>query len=218
MKTNQEKAEQLRLAAKIIEEGLEWEYASTAPESWSQGNHWPLMELCISREVPIRIKPKPAWKLPDPPEGMKWHREDGWTEGMLPAGYRPLLAKELQQMGDEGSVNSVDFSGDGILFCINKYSHGHPVMVGYSRTLRPLPQPPEYVPLGPKDMPPNSVIRTVPSSKSGWSSPVHVGPEGFFFMTEGSYLKDISWKDAMDEFEILRPGSTTWEPCKKLKQ
>jgi len=47
-----------------------------------------------------RIKPEPQWKLPDPPEGQKWHRDD-WTEDMLPEGYRPLLFGEVWCRSDE---------------------------------------------------------------------------------------------------------------------
>lgn len=37
---------------------------------------------------------KPIFTLPPPPPGMKWHREDGWKEGDLPQGYRPLTLGE----------------------------------------------------------------------------------------------------------------------------
>ena len=42
-----------------------------------------------------RIKPDaPPFKLPPPPPGMRWHREDGWKEGDLPPGTRPLMLEE----------------------------------------------------------------------------------------------------------------------------
>lgn len=37
---------------------------------------------------------KPAFQLPPPPPGMRWHREDGWEEGDLPQGWRPLYDEE----------------------------------------------------------------------------------------------------------------------------
>lgn len=47
-----------------------------------------------------RIKPEPpAFQLPPPPPGMKWHREDGWKEGDLPQGYRPLTEGEKAMGG-----------------------------------------------------------------------------------------------------------------------
>lgn len=48
-----------------------------------------------------RIKPEPTFQLPTPPPGMQWHREDGWEEGDLPQGTRPLVVNEESQPGDE---------------------------------------------------------------------------------------------------------------------
>ncbi len=44
---------------------------------------------------------KPAWRLPDPPAGKRWHREGEWKEKYLPVGYRPFLLGEKTQDGDE---------------------------------------------------------------------------------------------------------------------
>ena len=45
-----------------------------------------------------RIKPDaPPFQLPPPPPGMQWHREDGWQQGDLPPGTRPLCADETAQ-------------------------------------------------------------------------------------------------------------------------
>ena len=41
------------------------------------------------------------FQLPPPPPGMQWHRTDGWEEGDLPQGMRPLALSEAQQKGDE---------------------------------------------------------------------------------------------------------------------
>lgn len=48
-----------------------------------------------------RIKPEPAFQLPPPPPGMEWHRTDGWQEGDLPQGWRPIAQFESRQPGDE---------------------------------------------------------------------------------------------------------------------
>ena len=45
-------------------------------------------------------QPKP-FTLPTPPPGMHWHREDGWKEGDLPPGTRPLCDGEPCEQGDE---------------------------------------------------------------------------------------------------------------------
>lgn len=41
-------------------------------------------------------RPEPAFQLPPPPPGMRWHREDGWKEGDLPQGYRPCVKDERE--------------------------------------------------------------------------------------------------------------------------
>lgn len=47
-------------------------------------------------------KPEPPpFQLPPPPPGMRWHREDGWKEGDLPQGYRPLTHGECRKNEDE---------------------------------------------------------------------------------------------------------------------
>lgn len=50
-------------------------------------------------------QPKP-FTLPTPPPGMRWHREDGWTEGDLPPGMRPLVEGEEVSLGDETEAYS----------------------------------------------------------------------------------------------------------------
>jgi len=55
--------------------------------------------------VPVdsyRIKSEePVFQLPPPPPGMRWHREDGWEEGDLPQGMRPLVVGEKEHDEDE---------------------------------------------------------------------------------------------------------------------
>lgn len=86
---------------------------------------WNLQPECY------RIKPEPpAFQLPPPPPGIRWHREDGWKEGDLPQGYRPLVDGEELQPGDEGDY------GDGFM----RFSGGNRVMYPQYlyRTTRPL--------------------------------------------------------------------------------
>lgn len=45
-------------------------------------------------ELEATTPPPKPFTLPTPPPGMKWHREDGWTAEMLPAGTRPLCFGE----------------------------------------------------------------------------------------------------------------------------
>ena len=54
----------------------------------------------IKPEAPP-FQPSDQAHLPPPPPGMQWHRTDGWKDGDLPSGYRPLVAGENWLAGDE---------------------------------------------------------------------------------------------------------------------
>lgn len=75
------------------------------------------------------------WKLPDPPAGERWHRDD-WTADMLPDGKRPLLHGETPQVGDE-----LKSSCTGAWVGYLQISHTSPVYErrAHHRTSRPLP-------------------------------------------------------------------------------
>ena len=49
----------------------------------------------------ITITDASPFQLPPPPPGMSWHRLDGWQEGDLPQGYRPIVLDEKPEKGDE---------------------------------------------------------------------------------------------------------------------
>jgi len=65
---------------------------------WKDIYYPPLWNLTVGH---YRIKPAaPPFQLPPPPPGMQWHREDGWKDGMLEKGKRPLVKGETYQKGD----------------------------------------------------------------------------------------------------------------------
>lgn len=97
---NDELAEQALLASEILKTDCEWEFLPHNDTVWRDGKHADIMYR-LSVKNKIRIKPKPAFQLPTPPPGMKWHREDGWKEGDLPQGWRPLVEDEEIAEGDE---------------------------------------------------------------------------------------------------------------------
>lgn len=69
------------------------------------------------------------------------------------------------------------------------------------------------VPLGPEDVPPLSCLRLI--DDKGWSIVSSVGPEGLCIGVEdddGYYFHNLVGK-----WEILRLGSTKWEPCYKTE-
>lgn len=77
---------------------------------------------------------KPAWALPPPPAGHKWHRDD-WTEEMLPEGYRPLLGGELIEKSDEvWQYAEGPWKNETIAVGLTVSSSNH-----HFRTRRPLP-------------------------------------------------------------------------------
>lgn len=84
-----------------------------------------------------RIKPEaPPFQLPPPPPGMQWHRTDGWKEGDLPQGYRPLVAGERMKQDSDSFTEPNDhifITVTGLDGC----SPGYPKEAFY-RTTRPL--------------------------------------------------------------------------------
>jgi hypothetical protein len=103
---------------------------SLALDEWTSSGLYNVEELDYSD---YNLRNKATWQLPDPPEGQQWHRVDGWTEEMLPTGYRPLLLDEEYKIGDQWLMF------DGWQTCAfdgrKCWSEGAP-----SRTTRPLPQ------------------------------------------------------------------------------
>lgn len=77
-----------------------------------------------------------------------------------------------------------------------------------------LPDPPapvEYVPLDPEDVPPGSAVRY--TGKMEWYEVLESGTHSVWAKDQGGF----SWPYLAKHCEILRPGSKTWEPCKKIK-
>lgn len=150
-------------------------------------------------------QPAQEWRLPDPPPGQQWHRPN-WTEDMLVDSegnqYRPLLLREEEQREDEFLFNGAWREGPLPGGALKTDLH--------RRTRRPLPV--EYVPLGPEDVPPGSVVRTI--GADWWKQVAGVRGENLIVAGAGN----LSWRAlAENGWEILRPNSTTWEPCKKPK-
>lgn len=86
--------------------------------------------------------PPAEWKLPEPPAGYHWHRND-WVGHMLPEGYRPMMA------GEQGPCEMLQ--RDGTWKQIPKYQELQPCLDGHphQRTTAPLPveSPPSQVPV-----------------------------------------------------------------------
>lgn len=82
---------------------------------------------------------RPAWTLPAPPTGRRWHGED-WKPEWLEGGYRPLLDGEVIEVGDEycpcGFGPWQPAALDSRAYCVGVRVNSRAVRF---RTRRPLP-------------------------------------------------------------------------------
>lgn len=143
-----------------------------------------------------------AWRLPDPPTGMEWHRTD-WTHDMLPDGWRPLLLHEERGDGD------MYYSNARKAWRLTE-SAGDPVGLGslLTRTQRPLPKPAAKVDLGPEDVPPGSAIRRIGAHL--WRLVSSVTSVGVYAMDDF-----FTWSQLRGLFEISRDNGASWKRCEK---
>lgn len=175
-----------------------------------------------------RIKPEPVFELGRHipgfrplQDGEEWHRTD-WTKEMLPDGWRPLMLGEEVATG-EGRDEF--FIRDDIW----SWQNTSPVKIegknnsSYARwrTQRPLPATlPKLIPLEASDVPPGSVLAFKSWGNDGpqcWVSVLQVTVTGGVLVAK-SEPEWFSYEDLVDEFIILRPGSTEWLPCSKVSK
>jgi hypothetical protein len=81
----------------LVDSSGEWQKRDHNMEPYYAGSTY---RLPLSVPWPEAKPEPPPFQLPPPP-GMRWHREDGWKEGDLPQGYRPLVDGEEIQADDE---------------------------------------------------------------------------------------------------------------------
>lgn len=165
---------------------------------------------CIAFRYGIRLKP---WTLPDPPAGKSWHRTDRWCEEDLPPGWRPLLRDETHQ---EGDFVRKDCSWEPVNMLLGQGPHD----LYLSRTCRPLPAEPEWIPLEPCDVPPGTVLRGAGELTSpGWCLITSCSQAGIRLWRHSNCNQtEITWRTLMEaESEIRRPGISKWLPCRKRK-
>lgn len=198
---------------------IQWRQINPTFSSWvdTDGPGW-----FTDVTVEYRVKP---WQLTNHLPGFRplapgeqWHRND-FTEDMLPEGWRPLLYNEIPQGGDE-AFDGDSWRSDWI--AIGDYLNDPLGKRKYARhrTRRPLPplKSEKRISLEPGDVPPGSAIRRVGSSSWSLVSCLSEKRIGFITGTFGeSEIKTKSYlpEEIVASHEILRPGSTTWEPCSK---
>ena len=112
-------------------------YWFTGQPLWHQSDYGPGDKvepmIGVTDAYALPVEPAQAWSLPAPPAGQAWHRQD-WTAEMLPEGWRPLLAGECRQKGDE-----FQFEGDKGWLASQVHRPPNPHTQEFYRTRRPLP-------------------------------------------------------------------------------
>lgn len=203
-----------------IADGRQWQVFSDS--AWRSCSGDP-MRLIVS-SFKIRLKP---WELTDTvnghtlPTGAEWHRQD-FPESMLPQPYRPLMKGEVPIVGDQycSSLSSWLPIGDKMRAQPAEF---WPEL--WHRTTRPIPATePQWLPLGPEDVPPFSVIRRKGQTDEydnlqywHWRLISYVTGIGPVCADRG-----YNWQELSTDYEINRAIAAgkwdpiAWEPCRKL--
>lgn len=153
--------------------------------------------------------------------GQQWHKPEEFSEADLPLvtdgglPWRPTTQNEPMEPDDEfwefGSGHWVKYKYR------HKYRQVYTATRAKSRTRRPPPavKVEEWIPLGPEDVPPGSVLRF--AGERYWQAVVGTAPDGIYRICR-DVIKHLTWHEAMTHYDILRPSTTEWQPCKKLKE
>jgi hypothetical protein len=182
-------------------------------KSWTLDGKW----SAIGGSTEIDIENIPTWKLPDPPPNQQWHRVDGWTEEMLPAGYRPHLLGEIDAEGDE-------------VYVCGKWRKAEVTSVPtrdcdfHRRTTRPIPQQPEQWAAEKAAFAAGETIQYRSDTNPTWvdtKEPLWFSREGHPFSPEYR-IKPKQQKVPLDESDIkagdefLSPASNTRYPYQSV--
>lgn len=184
------KAEQLRLAAQIIETGCEWDVKCGDSPEWL-GNESPFVAaykgdagVAVAHGYEIRIKE------PAVPEGWRELRDDE-KDGRWIEGVKYLDGKMWLQYGTSPNLR-----------CWGELAN---------RIIVPVAKPKKRVPLGPEDVVPGSVIRRKNESQQWhWRLISYVDGVKMTCADRG-----YPWEEIMDTYEIKRPTDTEWQPAWK---
>ena len=216
-----EQAQQLRLAATLIETEHPW-------ERYSNGRIWIKSELPVAMAVSHGDPIRPI--LATPPDNRPLHNPDSFTAEQVGLGYRLcLLADTCDQPFDfwlqssksweKGVARSGTFEHDASPL----FTYRLPLSVPWPE---PKPSPPpepatRTVELGPEDVPPFSVIRRK-NEKRTWHWRLLSYVHGTHAICAG---RGYTWSELACDYEINRSIPLTgrwnpdaWEPCSKTVQ
>lgn len=198
-----------------------------APEEWGDpkrltcgcGNELPCPHAKFGQTAPT---PPEGFRVTftngtiNPPPYGSWHRSD-WSPEMLPDGWRPFL------LGEDGE-GELFWAGKWEAINENYLKTSACGLTPHNRTRRPLPpapekeKEPEWVELGPDDVPPNAVFRHWLWNAIRWFDAEYVSVEGVGIPCIGLMNRFATWSELFDKWEISRDNGKTWEACKKIKQ
>lgn len=150
------------------------------------------------------------WELAPPPHG-RWHRS-GWTEEMLPEGWRPMLYGEKFQPGDE-IIHSKGY-WENISNVLVGSTHWIPASgdTRYSRTRRTLPeQNTDLIPMSRDDFPDSCMLLN--PKLNGFISRIVCRTNSS--MKVNAYGEVTYEKLLSDGWMWKKPGDDTWKPCGK---
>lgn len=183
------KAEQLRLAAQIIETGCEWEVWSRISSTWCQIiDKDPTAFVFEGSE--IRIK-EPVIPVPEGWRELRDDEKDGrWIDGAKWLSIYTWTQIARAKPGCYATINN--------------------------RIIVPVAKP--RVPLEPGDVPPGSVVRAVDGTAAesgGWSLILVATKNGITAISKNGRPELFSWEFAFHNQEIKRPTDTEWQPASK---
>ena len=216
--TRQEQAEQLRLAAEIIETGHPFEARHKNFTTFdTTDNERP--DLWIWKGYEIRIT------LATPPDGRPLHNPDNLTAEQVGAGYRLPLVNEnphpLAEVYTKPSWKRRDEADRE-----KPYGYWHPRDAYRVPLSGPWPEAPKpepttkTVPLGPEDVLPGSVLQK--HGDGTYYTPLCVStPDDGVYLHDTQPFKE-SYKALSEDWQINRSipltgkwDPTAWEPCHK---
>lgn len=211
--TKEQTAKQLRLAAEIIETGHPWEWWHISDQKWNEPNkEMEPHSLLTNSTYQIRLA------LATPPDGRPLHNPDNLTAEQVGTGFRLGLPDESAYQAHEywegewfvGTPQSVAFGSF-------KASCRIPLSTPWPEVEKP---DPEYIDLGPEDVPPGSVFRHCYWFGSLWFSVSKVSDNGVSLADDDTY----PWETLRNEWHINRSipltgkwDANAWEWCKKVR-
>jgi hypothetical protein len=180
--------EQLRLAADILEKGLEWEYTDRHGHTWDGSSRHDIPCL-LAAGLPIRLK------SPDPYAELK-------------AAHAAGKAIQFRGKGDEKWYNCGPDTGNG-----PQWLDGYE----YRIKPEPEPEP-EYVALDASDVPLSATFQRIGWHQLRAKLMVERDTCGIMLIDSDGEARWKHWKELFDGWQISRDGGKTWHPCRKVKE